>query len=73
MLTDSVAPITIAIDVNASHAKVDPYVPSTGVVKGRDISFESPTATPSSEIRWRVESSRLGRVRPRDTYEALSW
>ena len=63
MLTDLVASITIAIDVNASRAEVDPYVPSTGVVKGRDISFESPTATPSSEIRRRA---RLGLGRPRN-------
>lgn len=46
-----VAPITVAF-VNASLAEVDPYVPSTGVVKGRNIPSESFIATPWPEIRW---------------------
>ena len=39
-----VPPITIA-HVDASVAKVDPYVPSTGVAEGKNLSFETSTAT----------------------------
>lgn len=50
VLDDCIAPITVAV-VNASRTKVDTYVSSTGVVKGRNIPFGSFTATTSSGIR----------------------
>ena len=44
VLPDDIAPIAIAL-VNASLAQVDPYVSSTGVAEGSNISFELFTAT----------------------------